>query len=95
MRHPILVVLVTGLVLLAACGRKEAEKPPEKVTNITTAVVVSKDLPVTESAVGSTTSLSTAQILDPTQVQRGTFTIRACRSRNTSPASCASARQCG
>jgi membrane fusion protein, multidrug efflux system len=76
MRHPILVVLVTGLVLLAACGRKEAEKPPEKVTNITTAVVVSKDLPVTESAVGSTTSLSAAQVLDPTQVQRGTFTIR-------------------
>jgi RND family efflux transporter MFP subunit len=39
-------------------------------------VAVKKDLPVSESAVGSTTSLSVAQALDPNSVRRGTFTVR-------------------
>jgi membrane fusion protein, multidrug efflux system len=72
-----LTVLLAGLAVLAAgCSKKEADKPVEKIVNITTAVAKKKDLPIAESAVGSTTSLSAAQALDPTQVQRGTFTIR-------------------
>jgi len=63
-------------VLAAGCSKKEADKPIEKIVNVTTAMATRKDLPVTESAVGSTTSLSVAQALDPNSVQRGTFTIR-------------------
>ncbi|HJX17383.1 MAG TPA: hypothetical protein VJ437_04220 [Acidiferrobacterales bacterium] len=77
MNRVTLAVLLTGLaVLVAGCGKKEADKPIEKFVNITTAVAVKKDLPVTESAVGSTTSLSVAQALDPNSMRRGTFTIR-------------------
>ena len=71
------LVLIASLTLLAAgCGKKEADKPVEKIVNVTTAVALKKDLTVTESAVGSATSLSVAQALDPTSVRRGTFTIR-------------------
>ena len=77
MNRVILAVLLTGLaVLVAGCGKKEADKPIEKFVNITTAVAIKKDLPVAESAVGSTTSLSVAQALDPNSMRRGTFTIR-------------------
>lgn len=69
-------LLLAGLVILAACGKKPDEAPPEKVTFVTTAVVTKRDLPVTESAVGSTTALGTAEDLDPNAVRRGTFTIR-------------------
>jgi len=72
-----LAMLFTGLALLAAgCGKKDADKPIEKFVNVTTAVAVKKDLPVAESAVGTTTSLSVAQALDPNSVQRGSLTIR-------------------
>lgn len=72
---PILLTLA-GLVLVAACGKKEADKPAEKIVNITTIVVQKKDLQVVESAVGNATSLGVAQALDPTRVRRGTFTVR-------------------
>lgn len=72
-----LSVLLAGLALLAGgCGKKEADKPIEKIVNVTAAVAVTKDLPVAESAVGSTTSLSVAQALDPNSMRRGTFIIR-------------------
>jgi len=72
-----LAVLLAGLTVFAAgCGKKEADKPLEKSVNVTTAMAVKKDLSITESAVGSTTSLSVAQALDPNSVRRGTFTIR-------------------
>jgi len=72
-----LTVLLAGLAVLAAgCGKKEADKPIENIVNVTTAVAVKKDLQISESVVGSTTSLSVAQALDPNSVQRGTFTIR-------------------
>ena len=72
-----LAVLLAGLAVFAAgCGKKEADKPLEKSVNVTTALAVKKDLSITESAVGSTTSLSVAQALDPNSVRRGTFTIR-------------------
>ena len=72
-----LSVLLASLALLAtSCGKKEADKPIEKIVNVTTAMAVKKDLPVAESAVGSTTSLSVAQALDPNSVRRGTVTIR-------------------
>lgn len=69
-------LLLAGFVLLAACGKKPDEAPPEKVTVVTTAVVAKRDLPITESAIGSTTALGTAEDLDPNAVRRGTFTIR-------------------
>ena len=71
------LMLLTGLALLATgCGKKEADKPVEKTTGITTARVVKKDLLLIESAVGNATSLGVAQALDPTQRQRNSFTIR-------------------
>jgi RND family efflux transporter MFP subunit len=77
MNRVTLAVLLAGLTVLAAgCGKKEADKPLEKTVNVTTAVAVQKDLPITESAVGSSTSLSVAQALDPNSVRRGTVTIR-------------------
>jgi RND family efflux transporter MFP subunit len=72
---PALLVLA-GLAALAACGKKDADKPPEKIVNITTAAVQKKDLAVVESAVGNATSLGVAQALDPTRVRRGTVTVR-------------------
>jgi len=59
-----LVLALTGLTLLVACNKKEAEKPAEKLTNITVAKVEKRDLPVIESAVGNATSLGVAQALD-------------------------------
>lgn len=71
-----LVVTLAGLTLLVACGKKEADKPAEKLTNITVAKVEKRDLPVIESAVGNATSLGVAQALDPTRTRRGSFTVR-------------------
>jgi RND family efflux transporter MFP subunit len=72
-----LTVLLAGIAVFAAgCSKKEADKPIEKFVNVTAAVATKKDLSITESAVGSTTSLSVAQAIDPNSVQRGTFTIR-------------------
>lgn len=77
MNKYIALVLVFGFLAIAAgCGKKDAEKPPEKMVNITTAAVQQKDLPVTESAVGSSTSLSVAQALDPNKVSRTALSIR-------------------
>jgi len=70
------ITLAVAVLALTACGKKEAAPPPAKVVNVTTTQVVKKDLQIVESAVGSATSLSVAQALDPTQVRRGTFTIR-------------------
>lgn len=72
----IFIALTVAALALTACGKKEAALPPAKVVNVTTTQVVKKDLQVVESAVGSATSLSVAQALDPTQVRRGSFTIR-------------------
>jgi hypothetical protein len=75
-KFAIFALLASSLVLAAGCGKKEADKPVEKTVNVTTAVALKKDLPIVESAVGSSTSLSVAQALDPNSVRRGTFTIR-------------------
>lgn len=72
---PFILIVSFGL-LASGCGNKEADKPIEKVVSITTATVKKKNLPVVESAVGSTTSLGMAQALDPTQVSRGSYTVR-------------------
>lgn len=80
MNRAALILALAGLagltVIAAGCGKKSADTPPEKIVNITTAVVQKKNLQVVESAVGNATSLGVAQALDPTQVQRGTFTVR-------------------
>jgi len=77
MNRIVLTVLLAGLVAVGTgCGKKETDKPVEKIVNVTTAVAIKKDLPIVESAMGSTTSLGVAQALDPNSVQRGAFTIR-------------------
>jgi multidrug efflux pump subunit AcrA (membrane-fusion protein) len=70
------VLLLAGLLALAACGKKDNDKPVEKLVNVTTATVQKKDLPVVESAVGNATSLGVAQALDPTQLRRASVTVR-------------------
>lgn len=70
------IFLLALLVAMAGCGKKEEQKPPEKVTNITTALVVTRDLPVTESAVGSETWVGKADSYDPTRDLARTFYIR-------------------
>ena len=55
-----------AIVALAACG-KEAPKPQEKITPITTYTVAAMDLPVTETAVGAETAVGLAQEFDPTR----------------------------
>ena len=70
MNRVTLAVLLSGLAVLATgCGKKETDKPLEKTVNVTTAVAVKKDLPITESAVGSATWLdalrATARSLTP------------------------------
>jgi len=72
-----LAVLLAGLAVLATgCGKKEADKPVEKVVNVTTAVATKKDLPIVESAMGSTTAIGVAQALDPNSVHRRAFSVR-------------------
>ena len=53
--------LLALLVATPGCGKKEEPKPPENIVNITTAQVVARDLPLTESAVGSETWVSQAE----------------------------------
>jgi len=74
-RH-LLFLVVSASLLVASCGRKADDKPPEKIANITTAVVEKQDLPVVETAVGNATSLGVAQALDPNRVRRGSFSVR-------------------
>ena len=76
MKKLLALLLVAGLATIAACTKKEAEKPAEKVVNITTALVAKKDLQVVESAVGSASALGYAQALDPNRIQAGTYTFR-------------------
>ena len=77
MSRPILwIALLSFIAVTAGCGKKEEPKPPEKVTNITTAQVVARDLPVTESAVGSETWVGKADSYDPTRDLARTFYIR-------------------
>jgi membrane fusion protein (multidrug efflux system) len=76
MKKLVALLILVSLTVLAACGKKEAEKPVEKIVNITTATVLKKDLQVTESAVGSASALGYAQAVDPNRIQTGTYTFR-------------------
>ena len=64
------------LALLGACTKQEAAKPPERSVNITAAAVSRKDLPITESAVGSETAIGSALGYDPTRVGGATTYVR-------------------
>lgn len=61
------IALLSFAIITAGCGKKEEQKPPEKVANVTTAQVTARDLPLTESAVGSETWVSQADTYDPTR----------------------------
>lgn len=76
--RPLMIVAASAL-LLAACDKKAAPAPPAPVVeavNITTARVLTRDLPVVESAVGAETSLSLSESIDPTRVSRRPRTVR-------------------
>src|SRR3989344_3021219 len=70
------IVLLSFIVVAAGCGKKEEQKPPEKIANVTTAQVAARDLPLTESAVGSETWVSQADTYDPTRDLARRFYIR-------------------
>ncbi len=76
MSRPILWVVLLSFIAAVGCGKKEEPKPPEKIVNITTAQVVTRDLPLTESAVGSETWVGKADTYDPTRDLARTFYIR-------------------
>jgi membrane fusion protein, multidrug efflux system len=69
-------VLLALVVVTAGCGKKTEQKPPENIVNITTAQVQTRDLAVTESAVGSETWVSQAETYDPTRDLARRFYIR-------------------
>ncbi|MBI5782544.1 MAG: hypothetical protein HZA69_02255 [Gammaproteobacteria bacterium] len=75
-RTSLWVLLLALVVMTAGCGKKEEQKPPEKIVNISTAQVVTRDLPLTESAVGSETWVSQAETYDPTRDLARRFYIR-------------------
>ena len=75
-RSSLWILLLTLLAMTAACGKKEDTKPPEKSVNITTAPVATRDLPLTESAVGSETWVGQAETYDPTRDLARRFYIR-------------------
>jgi multidrug efflux pump subunit AcrA (membrane-fusion protein) len=75
-RHPLSLLLAATVATLAACGKAEAPKPPELVTNVTAATVANRDIPMTESAVGAETGLGAALDYDPTRVGRDSFHVR-------------------
>jgi len=69
-------ILLLSAVIAAGCAKKEEQKPPEKIVNITTAKVLTRDLPLSESAVGSETWVGQAQTYDPTSDLARRFYIR-------------------
>lgn len=74
---PLRVLLTVLLVAwVAACERGEPPKPPEKVTSVTTAPAARRDLPITESAVGSETVLGMASDYDPSRLAATTRFVR-------------------
>lgn len=75
-RTPLWALALVVILVTAGCGKKEEQKPPEKIVNITTAQVVTRDLPLTESAVGSETWVSQADSYDPTRVAARRIYIR-------------------
>ena len=75
-RSSLWTCLLVFAVIAFGCGKQGEQKPPEKVVNITTAEVVTRDLPLTESAVGSETAVSQADSYDPTSVHARRFLIR-------------------
>jgi multidrug efflux pump subunit AcrA (membrane-fusion protein) len=68
--------LLGSLVALVACTSKEPPKPPERVVTVTTASATSRDLPLTETAVGAETAIVAALGYDPTRASAGAAYIR-------------------
>ncbi len=68
-----IIVLFSGVV---ACGKQEAAKPPEKITNVTVAPMRQIDIPITEVAVGAETAIGSALGYDPTRLGANTSYVR-------------------
>jgi membrane fusion protein (multidrug efflux system) len=66
-RSSVWTVLLVFAVVALGCGKKDEQKPPENIANVTTTQVAARDLPLTESAVGSETWVSQADTYDPTR----------------------------
>ena len=75
-RSNLITLLLLFSVIAGACAKKEEEKPAETLVNITVATVTTRDIPLTESAVGAETSVSRAERYDPTQMSARRFYIR-------------------
>lgn len=74
---PLPLIVVLGLLsALAACAKEEAKPPPERITYVTSAKAVKRDLPIVESAVGAQTAVGLALAYDPTRVTPGTVYVR-------------------
>lgn len=75
-RSSLWTLLLVCAVIGIGCGKKEEQKPPERIVNVTTVQVIARDLPLTESAVGSETWVSQADTYDPTRDLARRFYIR-------------------
>lgn len=69
-------LLALGLLAALTACSKEAPKTPEKIAVITTAEVKTRDLPITESAVGAETVVGAALDFDPTRDTARRFFVR-------------------
>lgn len=76
MSRSLLWIVLLSFIAAAGCGKKEEQKPPENIANITTTQVTARDLPLTESAVGSETWVGQADTYDPTRDLARRFYIR-------------------
>jgi len=72
----LLVVLCVSLIITGCSKKQPVEKKTEKITNVTTAKVVQKNLAVTESAVGAETGVGLSESYDPTHTTSQTIYIR-------------------
>ncbi len=71
------LIVLLACTTVTACGKKATDQArTEKIVNVTSAKVIRKDLPVTESAVGAETGVGMAESYDPTHAGSREILIR-------------------